>query len=114
MPRTATKVIHLESSSITIASSLLAYNSILPALFGGTTLGNNVQEPAGGLNLASVSALKNGTSSWTVCISGVLRAGVVLPEESRLARVVTRRKRFLILPDTGTPDVILKVLSHTR
>jgi len=30
---------------------------------------------AGGLNLASVSALKNGTSTWTPCISGVLRLG---------------------------------------
>jgi hypothetical protein len=44
---------------------------------GRTTPPYNVQEAAGGLNLAAVSALQNGTSIWHVCKSGVSRAGLL-------------------------------------
>src|SRR6185295_15216002 len=65
-------------ASIWIGSSGLGpVKRIWPRLFGRTTPAYNVQEAAGGLNLAEVSALHNGPSTWQVCKSGVSRPGLL-------------------------------------
>jgi hypothetical protein len=64
-------------ASICIRSSGLGpVKRICPRLFGCTTPPYNVQEAAGGLNLALVSALHSGTSTWQVYKSGVSRPGL--------------------------------------
>src|SRR5262249_22624464 len=73
-------------ASIWIGSSgPLPVKTMRPWLFGRTTHPNRVQEAAGGLNLAAVSALQIGISPWHVCKSGVSRvraaAGPVVERE---------------------------------
>jgi hypothetical protein len=86
---------------------------ICPRLFGRTTPPYNVQEAAGGLNLALVSALHSGTSTWQVCKSGVSRPGL-FPRRRLLASSaagskpqLTNRRRKLL----GSPDSINDIRS---
>src|SRR5580692_11843953 len=59
------------------SSGLGPVKRIWPRLFGRTTPPYIVQEAAGGLNLALVSALQNEASTWQVCKSGVSRPGLL-------------------------------------
>src|SRR5262252_9119891 len=44
---------------------------------------------------------------------GCVQSGIAFPEECRLASIVARGERFLILPHTANSKMILKVVSHT-
>ena len=71
---------------------------------------NNVQEAAGGLNLAPV-AQRNFHLAGLQIRSVKIR--IALPEVRCLASIVAGNKRFLILPHTPDSKMILKVLSYT-